>query len=385
MNYDDQRPANSGDTKLSEVAVDKKMPLDDTSQPQSNALLQLQAAMQAIVEVARKSTFILRSNGNIFWSGSEIRFDDSAQANDAILEILGSEGSVNPSFQLKMAGTTGANGPTSFLNLPMADGDMLYFELNSSLLIDQGTLFNVNNAVNGGGTTVGLRLLKTTVAAGLPKIKQSPTGGTIFNIPLAIRRGTDIWWVPHGIRWPSGTASTLGAVIVEGITPWPTNFVENEAQLDQAITLCGAAGGGIILIKGGFSITTPKVIPANTKLLGRGGGSSPAAAFQAINVVNGASITFSNAFSGMECVQLTADSTFTGTMVTISSNACTFKECNFDMTACTDVGTNIAVALGGTNNRMYRNFIRGTNTNRIGISYTIGATGPNTDVDTMFY
>ena len=266
------RPANSGDTKLSEVAVDNKLPLDDASNAQSNALTELSVTMQAVVEIARRNTFILRSNGNIFWSGTEIRFDDSAQENDIVLEILGSEGVVNPSFSVNLIGTTGAPTTNTFLNIPLADGEMVYLELNSSLLVDLGTSFNLDNAVNGGGSTVGKRVLKTTIAAGLPKIKQNPAGGTIFNIPLAIRRGTDLWWVPHGIRWPTGTVSVLGAVVVQGVTPWPTNFVLNELQFNQAITACGAAGGGVILINGAFSITTSKTIPANTKLLGRGGG-----------------------------------------------------------------------------------------------------------------
>lgn len=384
MNYDDQRPANSGDTKLSEVAVDRKMPLDDTSAAQSNALVELQNAMQAIVELARKSTFILRSAGNINWTGSEIRFDDSAQPNDAILEILGSDGSVNPSFQLKMAGTISAPTTNTFLNIPLNDGDLLYMELNSSLLVDQGTLFQLDNAVNGGGSTIGKRVLKTTIAAGLPKIKQNAAGGTVFNIPLAIRRGTDIWWVPHGIRWPAGTVSTLGAVIIQGISPWPDHFVDSEATLDQAITSCAAAGGGIILIKGSFSITTNKTIPNNTMILGRGGGSSPTTPICTINCTGTAHFIMSGYFSSMEHVNILADSTFTGTLLVMGPGfGCTVERCNFDMTACTNVNTNIAVQLGGNGQRMYRNFIRGTSGNKIGISYV--GNNDTTDVDTFFY
>jgi hypothetical protein len=379
------RPANSGDTKLSEVAVDNNLPLDASSTAQSNALTELTVAMQAIVEAVRKQNYVLRSNGNIFWTGTQIRFDDSAQANDIVFEVLGTEGSVNRSFTLTLPGSASANSNTTYEFLPLVDGNMLYLELNSSLLIDSGTNFVVTNAVNGGGSpTPGLRLLSTPIASGLPAINQSSTGGTIFNIPLAIARGTDIWWVPHGIRWPAGTVSTLGAIIIQGITPWPTNYVLNEAQLNQAITACAAAGGGIILINGAFSITTAKTIPQNTKLLGRGGGSPAGGSFQAINMVNGSTINMTNNFSSMEGVQLIADSTFTGTMLSIGGFGCTVRECNFDLVPCSNVSTNIAINFGGTGNRLYHNFIRGTSlTNKVGIKYVGGS--DTTDVDTMFY
>jgi hypothetical protein len=388
MAFDSNRPADSGDTKLSEIAIDRSMPMFSTSGPQTNALLALQAAFRAVLETTRKTNYILRSQGNIFWSGSEIRFDDQALVNNAILDILATEGTVNPSFSIRLHGSTTSNGTNTFLNIPLADGEMLYMELDSNLLIDQGSSFDLDNAINGGGTpTVGKRLMKTTFAAGMPRLDATATSATIFNIPLAIRRGTDIWWIPHGIRWPSGTASTLGAIIVEGVEPWPNHFAENEAQFDAAITSCAAAGGGIILIKSSFNITTPKTIPNNTKILGRGGGSvgGPSGfGFSNLTVVNGGKFVMSGYFSSMEAVNLTADSGFTGVMLDIQPGyGNTVRECNFDMTQCANVSTNIAARLGGNSNRMYRNYIRGVSGNKIGVFYV--GSNDTTDVDTFFY
>ena len=85
----------------------------------------------------------------------------------------------------------------------------------------------------------------------------------------------------------------------------------------------------------------------------------------------------------MDNVQLIADSLFTGTMCFISNQGVTVKECNFDMTACTNVATNIAINMNGSHNRMYRNYIRGTSGNKVGIFYA-GSTDLS-DVDTLFY
>ncbi len=52
---------------------------------------------------------------------------------------------------------------------------------------------------------------------------------------------------------------------------WPNHFVDSEATLASAISDCDSDGGGVICVVGPFSITTAKVIPVNTILIGRGG------------------------------------------------------------------------------------------------------------------
>lgn len=387
MNFDDNLPGNQGNTKLSEIAIDRKPKLFDTAGPQTNALISSEVAFAALTELSRRQNYILRSIGNMNWTGSQLRFDDSAIANNIVFDVLSTEGVTNHSFSLVMQGSTTVNGAATFQFINMADGDMLYMELNSALITDLGSSFNLDNGASGTGTTVGMRLLKTTVALGMPKVTQSPTGGSLFNIPLAICRvnaglGTnDIFWIPHGIRWPAGTVSNLGAVLVNGPQPWPDHFASSEATLDSSLSACSSAGGGIILITAPFSITGVKVIPANTKIIGRGPG------INKITMINGSQIQMSAAFSYLEFVSLLAQSGFAGTMVSITGNGGTVRECTIDQTNQTDVITNIGVLIGGTNNRLYRNFVKQGSpiVNKIGMSYQVGATGPNTDVDTLFY
>ena len=387
MNYDSTRPANSGDTKLSEIAIDRTPKVFDTAGPQTNALVTSEVAFDTLAELARRQNYILHSQGNMNWSGTQLRFDDSAIGNNILLEILSSEGVTNHSFTLQMNGSTTANGTNTFEFFNLTDGDLLYMELNSALLVDSGTAFALDNAASGTGTTVGKRLLKTTVAAGMPKITQSPTGGTIFNIPLAMVKlntllGTnDIFWIPHGIRWPAGTVSNLGAVIVEGPQPWADHFASSQATLQSAIASCSVAGGGIILITAPFSVSTTIAIPANTKLLGRGPGVNQ------LTMVNGSLLTLGGTFASMQSVAVVAQSGFAGTMVAFNASNCNMRECYFDISACTDVATNIAVNLNQSNSRMYNCGIHlgSPSVNKIGINYQTGATGPNTDVDTIFY
>lgn len=388
MNFDSNLPGNQGNTKLSEIAIDRTPKLFDTAGPQTNALTAEEVQFAALTELARRQNYILRSVGNMNWSGTQLRFDDSAVANNIVFDVLATEGATNHSFSLVMQGSTTVNGTNTFEFINLTDGDMLYMELNSALITDLGASFNLDNAASGTGTTVGMRLLKTTVAAGMPKVTQSPTGGTLFNIPLAIVRlnaglGTnDIFWIPHGIRWPAGTVSNLGAVLVNGPQPWPDHFASSEATLNSAITACSAAGGGVILVTAPFSITGSINIPANTKLIGRGPG------INKITMVNGSFVALNGQFASMEHVTLVAQAGFAGLMVVCgNANGCTMRECNIDMTNMTDVNTNIGVSMNFTNCRMYRNYIKMGSplVNKIGISYQVGATGPNTDMDTLFY
>lgn len=128
-------------------------------------------------------------------------------------------------------------------------------------------------------TTQGMNQLLNPISL----LNETPIGtDTTMYIPLALRVDftltsgvveKNIWWIPHGIRWPSGTTSTIGAIIVDGSQVYPNYFVAaNEDTLIQAIsTINGtASGGGVILIWGDITLTTPHIIPSNVILMGRG-------------------------------------------------------------------------------------------------------------------
>ena len=106
MNFDSNLPGNQGNTKLSELAIDRAPKLFDTAGPQTNALVSSEVAFSALLELSRRQNYILRSLGNMNWSGTQLRFDDSAQANNIIFDVLATEGLTNHSFSLVMQGST---------------------------------------------------------------------------------------------------------------------------------------------------------------------------------------------------------------------------------------------------------------------------------------
>lgn len=458
MAFDSNRPVNSGDTKLSEIAVDRTIPFVTGSAVNGNGLVTQEIAFRAITELVRRSNYILRSEGFIAWDGTNIRFDSLTQINSINLEILGTEGLINTSMQLRMQGnlagppspvftanatsaskvltgvssftdisigqtltgtfippgawiesfnigaatitmnlaatggaptlttvtaTNPGNGPITYQFLPIADGELLYLELDSTQLVDQGLSFNIQNAVNGGGTQVGMRLLKVPMTTAMPKLQIGLTGGgSIFYIPLALRRGTQLWWIPHGIMWPAGTISTLGAVIVSGVQPWPNFFVNSQAALQAAVSQATVNGGGVILvIDQTVNITTPITIPPNTILLGRGMG------INKITVSNGGQLILSS-FASIEHCFIEASAGFTGVMISTNGTRARIEKSNLKFDLPTNVATNIAVQANASEGRFIGNQVQGVigASLRIGFDYTppgfVGAC--NIDVDTIF-
>lgn len=379
MNQKTPRPAQSGDTKLSEIAVDEVIPLIQGSGAQDNALSTVETAFKALTEIARRQNYFLRSNDIVSWDGAQIRFDgNSPTPTDVFLEFFATEGSINPAFQVKMQGSISVNDATHFLDLPLADGDLLYLELDSALLVDQGSLFTIGNGVNGGSGVTGLRLLKSPIATAMPKIQLSITnGGSLFYIPLALRRGTDILWIPHGIRWPTGTTSRLGAIVVEGLQAYPELFAKTQTQLQNAITTLSAGGGGVILITDAFTINSVINIGSNVKILGRGLGKN------AITLLNGSGFIMGSN-SELSNLSLIANAAFTGTMVSIVGDKNILMDCKLNLTGTTNVATNKAVNIQGNWNRLYNSAIVAVASPllRIGVNFQTGAN--NAAVDTTY-
>lgn len=375
MSYDSNRPANIGDTKLSELAVDRTLPLFDSSGPQTNALIGLESAFRALTELARKSNYILRSEGQIQWNGTDIRFDAGAVVNSMNFEVLATEGSIDPAYQLRLQGSTSSNGVSTFKNIPMSDGDLLYMELDASELLDSGSSFDLENAVNGGGITAGYRVIRQSMSTALPKLTIGATdGGSLFYIPLALRRGTDILWIPHGIRWPAGTTSALGAIIVEGFDAYPERFVSNQTQLLSALSDLSALGGGVILVKEAFTIDQTINVPDNIKILGRGR-KNP------ITLAVGASIVLQNRCY-LEGLKLITAASWTGQAVQMNGTRNRVISLWLDLSASADSSSVKGVQVAGNGNRINDTSFTGVSTNRVGINYSSGT--DNADIDCEF-
>lgn len=206
-------PLPQGAIKFSEVAADNAETIANT--PVGNDAMSLFESLQAVVgDLGQRAGFILTSSqgyptvtspGTIGWDGTTILFSGST---NIILKILQS-----PTAQpcdLVMLGS-GSNGETTFASLPLSNGEILYIELDRANLSASPLL--LHNAVSGGSVFAGATI---KVATTLPaSINTNPSGGGpqgTIAIPIAIAIAGSIYWIPHGIFWPTNTSSPLGAI-----------------------------------------------------------------------------------------------------------------------------------------------------------------------------
>jgi hypothetical protein len=376
---------------LSEIAIDGVVPLYSGSDPQQNAFLTMQVAFQALNEVARRQNFILHSDGtSVFtWDGSTLYFNTNSVANTIDLEFLATENVTYPAFEVQLVGSTSAPTAQTFETIAIPDGYLIYLELDSTQLVGQaGSPFALYNAINGGGTHVGLRVLMQPMSVAMPQLQIGSSGsGSLFYIPLLLRRGANLLWIPHGLIWTPNTTSELGTV---STVAYPEFFVASQTALQTAITDLAAIGGGVILITAPFSISSAITLSNGIKILGRGvgqlvggGGSSSK---NAITFLNGGSFIMQDNCE-LANLDMIANSAFTGTMIHInnatSSGKSQLTDCFIDFTAPSNVNTNIAVKIDGNWNRLWECTINGvSSSNKIGIVYNTGTN--NADVDTNY-
>lgn len=276
MAYDDDLPLQQGAPKASEIAMDRSN-IFLNSPIHANLLKILESNIDATATSLSRSNYILTSNGLIqFNSANEIRFDYNSIANDIELYILQTEHNTQRTFKIRMQGSTTTNDATHFLNLPLANNELIYLEIDKQQLLSSGGTLIIENAINGGSIVSGKTAKKINVStSGMPQLLAPISSGTntTFYIPLALRIDVlgvpSLWWIPHGIRWPQGVASVLGAVTATGINAWPQYFVDSEASLLNAIVALGGQGG-VICINGNFTIGTQITIPNGVIIVGRG-------------------------------------------------------------------------------------------------------------------
>lgn len=222
-----------GAIKTSEISTDDAQALLATA-TREDLMTVINQLRKVATDTLRRSggAFLLTSHnvpsanpGFIAWSGSQINFVVNTDIRFKFIQ--------NESGQVvDLIATYGAvNGLTAFNSLPLANGEILYVELDRSLIPDSGTL-TLQNAVSGGSLVAGKTIKKATAAPALVSAMSGVTG-TIC-IPLAMNIDSHLWWIPHGIYWPPGVSSPLGAVItstsipIGSIVPFHT-FGDNQA------------------------------------------------------------------------------------------------------------------------------------------------------------
>lgn len=211
-------PQEQGAIKLSEIAADLAIALLATAE-REDMLTVIEQTRKVLTDSLRRSggAFVFTSRnavganpGTMAWTGTTITFGVNTSL---VLKILQNEsGNV-----VDLIATYGAsNGAATFNSLPLASGEVLYVELDRTLLPMSGSLV-LENAVSGGSLVVGKTIKKATAGPALASAMSGATG--TLSIPLAINVDGHIWWIPHGIYWPPATSSPLGAVVTSTSLP----------------------------------------------------------------------------------------------------------------------------------------------------------------------
>lgn len=273
MNWKQSVPLNQGSTKTSEVVMDTETPIFQAP-VHTSTLAVLEQLIKSTSDTLRKQAYFLRSEGKILWDGNDVRLDESGLANNIVLDFLHTENPSTPAISLVIQGTIGTPDATTFKDLTVDDGEILWLELDTNVVLSSGPTVIIENAINGGSLVSGKTLRKgTSVPTMTSPVDQSPNptpASTTCYIPLCYRKDTNIMWIPHGITWLAGTSSLLGAVLAEGSVAYPERFADSEIRFEQAYTELGLQGGGVILLIDSFGITKTHTIPDNIKIMGRG-------------------------------------------------------------------------------------------------------------------
>lgn len=184
-----------------------------------------------------------------------------------------------------------------------------------------------------------------------------------FIVPVGIAISTTVMLV-------NATMSAL-AQIVTTPNAYPNYFCTSEADLATAISSATSNGGGVICLLNSFTVSSARVIPAGTRLIGRDGGS-------VITIASSGSITLSDGGT-MENVYFTTALT-SGSMVLLTNNYSKVRDCQFTIPIAS---TGQCINVTGNANRMYNNrFIGVAGEVATGINYAAGV--DNTDSESVF-
>lgn len=295
MAYDDPINNNQGAVKSSEIFMDRTLEIIKNSIGET-LLKTLEGMMKPVSDALRYNNFLLHSDGQIIWETNlgqpRLRFNADSKANNIRLRLMMlDESAQSRTVDIVIPGTTGANSLTAFNTINMNNNDLVYMELSRSVILAaiSGTPgvtpaeILLENGIDGGSIASGQRVLKVNMTGntGMPAMVADldsilQDSSQTVNIPIAARYDwtdglatySDVWWIPHGIRWPTGSLSVVGAVVVSGFNALPNYFVRTETELTQALNLI-TNDGGIVTPIAPFTINNPITVPANVTIYGR--------------------------------------------------------------------------------------------------------------------
>lgn len=289
MTYNDKINDNQGAVKASEIYTDLQLEIIK-NQVGDTLLSCLQGIMKPIGDAIRYNNYIVHSTGTVRWvfdtPNYVLDFSPADPANIIVTLLMMDENSISRSVDLILQGGV-SSSQYYFNNISLAQNELLYLEISRENLLNalSGQLIIENGVDFPVTATEGKRLKKIVVnsnssmpaiTAALNTNNSDTYGSNTVNIPLCIRYDwtqntqtyQDLWWIPHGIRWPLGVQSMVGGVVVEGINVLPNYFVSTQSQFINALQNLQSSGG-IIVPTETITITAPITIPANITIMGR--------------------------------------------------------------------------------------------------------------------
>ena len=328
MSSDNQIDKKQGAIKSSEIFTDRSLEIIKNLQGDT-ALKTLEGLMKPVSDALRFNNFLLHSDGQIFWEDdtftTKIKFDSDGKDNNIKLRLMMmDESATAQTVDVIIPGTTGANSVSAFNEIELSNNELIYLELSRDLLLSavppapgQPAELILENGIDGGSVVTGKRVLKAsmTESSGMPRMVADmnavdQTNSQTVNIPLASRFDwsdgidtyRDIWWIPHGIRWPANSRSVVGAVVVSGFDALPDFFVRNQLELQQALTTLDQRGG-IITPIANFTVTAVISITKGIKILGKSGADGNAFSTGTVTFAPGGSFNFAES-AGIENVAI---------------------------------------------------------------------------------
>lgn len=289
MGYDSNIPNMQGAVKASEIAVDRPEDIIKTVTGASD-IVATEQTIRALGDALRRINYILFSDNLMTWDGANLSFATLDTACNITFRLLQTEDSVNQyptngpaitptnTIDLVLSGNNSTNSASQFNSIAIPVNSVLYLQIDRNTVLAGGPTVAVNNATGGGYVGSGPQTVIQSMnsGAGMPHLTTAIGGPTqTFYIPLAMHHqwtdGTntynDILWIPHGIRWPANTQSTLGAVIVQGMDHYYDYAVSTYAELTSALSNLSSTGG-IILVTAPMTISSITV-PSGVTILSR--------------------------------------------------------------------------------------------------------------------
>jgi len=216
-------PTNQGAIKLEEVVTNDSITSIGATET-TDALSTVKQIQQLALDSFFKQGSMLFSTNRVEWTGTQLNFYQNGEVADVHIRILQTESDTLRTVDLTMTGSMVSNTATTFMELPLADQELLYIEIDRATLLASGGTLAIENAVTGGSLVSGQTLKKVSLSSstGMDQITSLISGGgSSMFIPLAYRNDAgplqDLMWPLSNERWGLATVNFIGNASPPGL------------------------------------------------------------------------------------------------------------------------------------------------------------------------